>query len=453
MVKKWILSCLLLMAFSSELLSFPKASLRINPNQVSDISDFEVFGSYFSEGMIKGLKDIQQDNKQGFQLLIEEDGIYAFSSCYLDVYRWTGENWENFYQFDNKGYTCGSYPFFHKNMFHLLGGYGFWHNHTDLLHFEMEAGSWSLEKTTQQPKDYSSELAGISDKYAFLLLGIHHNPRLGIENEQEDGGFVLDLETFTWMRLEIGNLISHESKQADYLIQGGLGLDTKRFIVLNGYLSKKQQSGLVIFDKETLEFRFYNWDSPFDFFNFATWIFIEGNRIIFQDDKQQVIDLDLEGFYEKSTFISKAEIVPISMPFTSSKFWILLLIVSALFAGLMGLLFLFVKIYPVKSQFLSRFFLRNQQIEKVDHSSKKEDFDPRWKGLLFHQGRVLTMEEFDRLLKIDSLSSEESKKVRRSRLIKDINRQSEDKLGYTLINRKRNPLDKRYLYYEIHKVD
>ncbi|NVJ87801.1 MAG: hypothetical protein HWE15_15970 [Algoriphagus sp.] len=453
MTKRWFLCFLICFTLSFELIAFPKASLRINPSQISGITDFEIFAPYFSEEMIRKLEDIPFAYNRGIQLLLEEDGVYAFSSCYLDVYRWSGEEWENLYGFDNKGYSCGSYPFFYQDQFYLVGGYGFWHNHTDLLHFEEEASSWSLITTRQQPMDYNTELVGRADHRVFLLLGLHHNPRLGIDNQFEHEGFVLDMETLAWSRLKMEGLISQESNKAEFLIQRGLGLDTEQFIVLNGFTSLTHQLGLVFFDKKTLELRFFRRDSPFDFFNFAPWTLIAGDQVVFRDDKNLVQTLEMDELYQNANYIGKAEIVPISNDPSDGKSSSLLLIWTGGFAALMALLFLVVKLFPSQTQFLRRVFFINQHLPEDGKDPISREVEESWKDVLLYQGESLTVDELDQILKLDSLASAENKKVRRSRLVKEINQYSETKWGYTLIQRKRNPDDKRYFLYDIHEVD
>lgn len=452
MTKRWFFCFLLGLSLSVELFAFPKASLRLDPRRISDIEDFEVFAPYFSEEMIRGLASIPYAYNRNIQVLVEEDGVYAFSSCYLDVYRWSGEQWEDLYQFDNKGYSCGSYPFFYQGQFYMLGGYGFWHNHTDLLYFEEPTGSWSLQTTKQQPLDYNTELVGVSENQAFLLLGLHHNPRLGIDNEFEHEGFVLDLKNLSWSKLKMEGLISQESNKADYLIQRGYGFDSEQYLVLNGFTSLSHQLGLIFFDKKTLELRFFKRDSPFDFFNFAPWLLIAGDQVKFQDDLEQVQTLDLEDLYQEASYVGKAEIVPIPSSDSDSSTSNYLLIGSALFAAFMGFLFLYVKLFPSKSQFLKRIFPSHLSQLEQNKIFLSQEFEESWKDLLFYQGKDLAVEDLDKILKIDSLSSLENKKVRRSRLVKEINHFSEHKWGFQLIKRKRNPNDKRYFLYEIHEV-
>lgn len=69
--------------------------------------------------------------------------------------------------------------------------------------------------------------------------------------------------------------------------------------------------------------------------------------------------------------------------------------------------------------------------------------------LLAHDGEKLSTEAFDMLLGIHQISNFDSKRIKRSRLIKSINKQYLDKKGFPLITRIKNPEDKRFVFYKI----
>jgi hypothetical protein len=66
-----------------------------------------------------------------------------------------------------------------------------------------------------------------------------------------------------------------------------------------------------------------------------------------------------------------------------------------------------------------------------------------------HNGKKLSTEEFDRILGIHEIPNFDSKRIKRARLIKEINLKYEEKKGTALINRIKNPEDKRFVYYKI----
>jgi hypothetical protein len=69
--------------------------------------------------------------------------------------------------------------------------------------------------------------------------------------------------------------------------------------------------------------------------------------------------------------------------------------------------------------------------------------------LLAHDGEKLSTEAFDTLLGIHQITNFDSKRIKRSRLIKSLNKHYEEKKGFPLITRIKNPEDKRFVFYKI----
>ena len=44
-------------------------------------------------------------------LLASDTSFYLMQGCSFDVLQWRNNEWKSFYQYDNSGYTCGSYFF------------------------------------------------------------------------------------------------------------------------------------------------------------------------------------------------------------------------------------------------------------------------------------------------------------------------------------------------------
>ena len=64
-------------------------------------------------------------------------------------------------------------------------------------------------------------------------------------------------------------------------------------------------------------------------------------------------------------------------------------------------------------------------------------------------GQLLTTETLDQLLGIDGQANFDSRRMKRARLINDINEQYLEQAGKELIVRDKKPEDKRYVYYKI----
>jgi hypothetical protein len=69
--------------------------------------------------------------------------------------------------------------------------------------------------------------------------------------------------------------------------------------------------------------------------------------------------------------------------------------------------------------------------------------------LLPYSGQLLTTETLDQLLGIDTQANFDSRRMKRARLINDINEQYLAQAGKELIVRDKKPEDKRYVFYKI----
>ncbi len=69
--------------------------------------------------------------------------------------------------------------------------------------------------------------------------------------------------------------------------------------------------------------------------------------------------------------------------------------------------------------------------------------------MLSYSGQFLTTETLDQLLGIDSQTNFDSRRMKRARLINDINEQYLAQAGKELIVREKKEEDKRYVYYKI----
>jgi len=89
------------------------------------------------------------------------------------------------------------------------------------------------------------------------------------------------------------------------------------------------------------------------------------------------------------------------------------------------------------------------QQELQESPVQDEAFEELLQRLLPHHGEKLTTESFDTILGIDQITNFDSKRIKRSRLIKAINAYYTEKKGEPLITRIKNPEDKRYIYYKL----
>ena len=89
------------------------------------------------------------------------------------------------------------------------------------------------------------------------------------------------------------------------------------------------------------------------------------------------------------------------------------------------------------------------EIESEVEQESEDESTEILEKLLPHNGEKLSTEAFDMLLGIHQITNFDSKRIKRSRLIKAINSQYLAKKGFPLITRIKNPEDKRFVYYQI----
>lgn len=425
--------------------------LRFTPHEIPLISDFEVFEPYFTKEQLLALDSITYLSHPGVDLIKDESGLYAFSSCHLNVYKWIGSEWKDLYRYDNKGYTCGSRFFIREGKIYALGGYGYWHNHSDLLNFDLETGSWSLLTPKNQPIDFAPLITALSPEGVFSFLGAHFNARFDSEPVDETEGYFLDWKDFAWKRVSTEGLLSANSKNPRFaiLLDGNAILETDHYLALVAF-DTNARSCFLVFDKAELEFRYIRYQFQANIFNTISWMLQEGDQVKFQAGKNELYEFDFADLYAKGDVVGKAEILPIESEQIEEirRDYLLIISVVLIITGIV--LFIMVR------NALAKISPENE-VSIASNSAKLSNTTIGSNGIIHQfqefEGQLLTVEELDQVLDIAHLPNPDHKKVKRSRLIKEVNQHSQATWGHPLITRKKNPEDKRYLLYQISKTN
>ncbi|NVK50716.1 MAG: hypothetical protein HWE09_13185 [Cyclobacteriaceae bacterium] len=424
--------------------------LRFTPHEIPLISDFGVFEPYFSKDQLLALDSISYLPFSTVDLIKDESGLYAFSSCHLNVYKWNGIKWKDLYRYDNKGYTCGSRFFIREGKIYAFGGYGYWHNHSDLLNFDLETGSWSLLTPKNQPMDYHTSITALAPEGVFLFSGRYYNKRIHKEPKFETGGYYLDWKDFAWKRVSTGGLISEIYEDQKFRIAH----DSDAIIESDHYLAfiafdQNTRTGFLIFDKAQQEFRFIRYQLDAQVFNTVSWMLQEGDQVKFQAGKNELYEFDFADLYAKGDVVGKAEILPIESEQIDEirRDYLLIISVVLIITGIV----LFIMVQNALAK------ISPEEEESIASNSAKLSNTTIGSNGIIHQfqefeGQLLTVEELDQVLDIAHLPNPDHKKVKRSRLIKEVNQHSQATWGHPLITRKKNPEDKRYLLYQISKT-
>lgn len=364
--------------------------------------------------------------KSPHQYLIYEFGtkLYVQVACTFDLYEINGDTLINKYMYFNRGYSCASNSFVRENTHYMLGGHGFWQNQMDLLSFDELHGSWELQLTKNQPDNYFSQYVFQNSKGIYSLFGLTFNQRYGIDSKNLQGYF-LDWKTKTWQEIElvIDGLVLEE-----FLEKGGL-----YFIQTQDYAFWASTVGLKnigwnLIEKETGKIFYY--ESKNVDMGLSPYLEVKGNVLHYNLPSGELKTLDLDQIRKKSTevgYVRVKEAVAMGIPST----W----------AYVLFFVFVVIGWVVVKKT------LPKKKLEETEEqpSNKLEPIQL----LLPYSGQLLTTETLDQLLGIDGQANFDSRRMKRARMINDINEQYLAQTGKELIVREKKAEDKRYVFYKI----
>lgn len=376
--------------------------------------------------------------------------LTVFVHCSFDFYSIQDGQLVKEYQFANRGYTCGSYFFEKNNTYYLLGGRGLWNYHSDLMKFDTVNGSWEFIQAAQQPLDYWPNGTYQTSKGMMTWLGEYTNPRIP-RLEKEANGFFLDLEKKSWhpIKIDIKEFdfaqIAHANESYLYETEDyAFSVTTSQLPSLGWYI-------WIIIEKETGKLFFYEGNKHTQMFNSPYYEFI-GNKIHYfgysntnqLEGKEAMIDLDIIRSQSREI----GQIVVLDAPEKTSKAS-LLSVLPWIGFPVVFLLALWLGIQIQKRKNTSDQTALDSDTETDGEQESEEENAEILQRLLRHNGKKLSTEEFDAVLGIHEITNFDSKRIKRSRLIKSINKQHEEKNGFPLITRIKSSEDKRFIFYKI----
>ena len=410
--------------------------------------------SSFLEGRVTSeilhrLDSIYQKTPSGHEFIYEpsSQALKVFIHCSLDFYSIEGEQLIKDYKFTNRGYTCGSSLFFQNNSFQLVGGKGFWTNHMDLLRFDSTKGSWEFTQTKNQPLDYFPIGTFHSQKGAFSLFGEYINPRIS-RLEKEPFGFYLDYAKKAWQPVSIEtegfNLSEIMQRFSSHLYE----TEDFAFIISNTQLPSLGWNIWVIIEKESGKIFLFEGNKDFEL-AYSPFREIIGNQIHYFDyDEGSVTEgkevlIDLDSLRSQSREVGQLTLLdPQTKTETTSLFPL------ALWIGFPAVLLLG---FWMGRQLQNK--KKGSTSTSLEEEIEEEDLEVEnaeiLQKLLLHNGEKLSTEEFDTVLGIHEITNFDSKRIKRSRLIKSLNKRYEKKNGFPLITRIKNQDDKRFVFYKI----
>lgn len=364
--------------------------------------------------------------------------------CSFDFYSIVDGRLIKDYSFNNRGYTCGSNLFLRNEAYYILGGKGYWNNHIDLMKFDSLGGSWELTQAKNQPLNYYPIGTYQNKQGIMALFGEYYNPRI-TQLEKEPFGFFMNWESKTWQPL----VVETEGFNLSEIIQANPShlFETEDYgiILSNTQLPTLGFNIWILIEKETGKLFLYEGSKSFELV-VTPYKEVIGNTIRYFEYKNGSINegkemlIDLDEIRGKSKEVGEIRILEATYPGEQEKSTYLLLLLFMLL--LLGIgVWRYLLLQKKKKELL-------QQTLDENKDAPEDNFE-LLQQLLVHDGEKLSSEDFDRLLNIDQIGNFDSKRIKRSRLIKGLNTQYEEKKGYPLITRIKNPDDKRFVFYKI----
>ncbi|MCM0042942.1 MAG: hypothetical protein NBV61_09290 [Algoriphagus sp.] len=402
-----------------------------------------------SRKILNQLDSIYQNLPSGYDFNYDPSSqtLTVFIHCSFDFYSIQDDQLVKEYNLANRGYTCGSYFFEKNNAYYILGGRGLWSSHADLMEFDTLNGSWEFKQIANQPLDYFPLGAYQTSKGMMTWLGEYTNPRIP-RLEKEANGFFLDMEKKSWQpfKIDIEEFdfagIAHANES--YLYE----TEDYAFSVTTSQLPKLGWYIWIIIEKETGKLFFYEGNKHTEMFD-SPYFEVIGNKFRYfeytlnstSEGKEKMIDLDL--IRSQSREVGQLTLLdPQTKTETTSLFSL------ALWIGFPAVLLLG---FWMGRQLQNK--KKGSTPTSIEEEIEEEDLEVEnaeiLQRLLLHNGGKLTTDEFDTLLGIQEITNFDSKRIKRSRLIKSLNKRYEEKNGFPLITRIKNPEDKRFVFYKI----
>ena len=396
-------------------------TLYLDRNRIQEIAEFEFLPESISVDMIIQLPETI-GTQSNYTLLPISESIYALRDGTFDVLLWKDTNWVNLYSGDYSGYNFGTKFFTLDNKLYSLGGYGYWHSHSNLIKYDMELGSWKMIPTLNKQQNYASYCVGQIGDTLLSLFGEFRDETINY-NANAQNGYYLNMESLVWNEISYDNNL----RKIGSLIIGNKYLDLRDYIVFEK--DSETQLGFYIVNKTNFSVSFMNRGEYV--INFSPFVFIENNNVTFQTRANEQLTINFEKKWNDKVDLGQFNL-------NTSVGFPVIWVVSVLS------LFL---ILSLLSYFTMKYFITTRTNNNGNNST--DDFiEHITLRMLTKKGEIIDTDAINQLLEIDNLTYENSR-VKRSKLINEINSRYRAVTGNDLINRKRDAEDKRYVKYEI----
>ena len=320
------------------------------------------------------------------------------------------------------GANFNSYFFSWKNTIYLLGGYGFFTTHNNLISFNKNKREWAKVNTGGNGPEFIHGISFRNNKkiYSFNNFKAGNNVS---KDELDSSLYVLDLTTMVWQK--------HKMPIVDLIVIPNVVSTADYFWYQNDHLTiliNKKEIKFEIIENEKLNLTRYN---KYGYFKDNSLQFEQSNPI---KSYRKITQLNLDSvwlvYIKSSSALYKPNQNTTIQPSNGiSPLWFLISIIP-----LILIFFIYkrkTKVTASKSNPIELDQIQDNQLEilvlKITKLNK----------------RILNMEELDNLLEITHLEAE-SRKLRRFRKLSELNQ-----LQPGFIIRVKDEEDKRRFLYQI----
>ena len=350
--------------------------------------------------------------------------IFLTKRCDFKVWQWSSEGWVNLYKKHNKGWCMANRYIRNRELIGFTAD-GFWTSQSGLYVFDNKMGSWDLLEAKNSPSDYVSSGDFKIGKDTIVSL---YGKKVHLGEESHGGmmeGYGLNLNNHTWFK--VSSEIDLKAKINSLV--GGVVFDFEKSV----YIIKESTS--LFIDKATKKVYYkaieYIEDDKIEFCynDCMTAIIIHGGLT-----KVLVPEIDKEAKFLGQISFQEIEESPADFSDINIADF------SWMWGGAVLLVLGFV---------LGLFLMTNKKLKK--RTKETNLHSELIKKLVQSVEMLLSNQELDEVLEIDDDINTDSKRVKRSRIIQEVNSEYQLMAGKELITRQRDPKDKRYMLYRIKK--
>lgn len=314
------------------------------------------------------------------------------------------------------GHNFGRLLFEHNNKIFLMGGYGFFTTNNLLEYFDLQLKEWNFVATHGDRPNYINGLIFKQDSLVYLINSFRSG-NYAEADKLDPYIYLYNTNSNTWSK--------HKNKNTFSTI-----IFRRNFNLKNYTISISDEKTLIINKASLLYTLIPNNELPVSE-KYSNFIEVQGDILYYThygslESNKNMVTMNVDSLYNANHDHNKRLIVKTYSYFNvESRINLLLFLVIIL----VPIIFTFLKIKKKKNT--------QDYIKKFS--------DPLFSSLINIKDDLITVEELDKLLKIDHMEIE-SKKSKRHRIINQLN-----EVYPGLITRKKDEDDKRRFLYIIDK--